>query len=418
MWALPAFAGEFAQALGPRGLPILIFNVLALGLLWLGLAQLGEWRRPCVPLLVLLALQMFGAAYYLSSFRAPSRHMSTRYTAFDFHAHTTHSSGLLTPQQQIDWHRERGFSGLAFTDSDVLMNPGEFASLQAANRDMILLNGLEYHGGRAHLIMLGLKTPISARKMDVPGAIRQAKKQGAIVIAAHPWNPNRYSSAQLLRMGVDGFEAWNGVIWDARLAKLNRERRLVATSATDTWSKSGARCLTWTLLPTGMKDGANVLRALRLKKTAIAFALEDGDTMQAFDARQSRMKGIFGVPLALGSAWQLISRAQRINTLLGLLACGALLWVWGAEGASRSSGSLAGGPQRAVGFLRRRRFSARLAAAALMAFCFLASIVSAVVALSWSVESFPAWTPLWGLISWLFLDALFLYALHLWRRAA
>lgn len=414
VWALPIFAGEWAQALGPRGLPMLVLSVLALGLLWFILAQLGEWRRPCVPLLVLLALQGFGSAYYLSSFRAPARRMSTRYTAFDFHAHTTHSSGLLTPQQQIEWHRARGFRGLAFTDSDLMMNPNEFAGLQAANPDMLLLNGCEYHGGKAHLILLGLKTAVSSRQMDVPQAIREAKKQGAIVIAAHPWSPNRYSAKEFLQMGVDGFEAWNGAIWDARLADLDRERRLIATSATDTWSKSGARCFTWTLLPTGMKDGANVLRALRLRKTAIAFALDDTDTSAAFDARQHRMKGLFAVPLALGAAWRTISRAQRINTLLGLVACGALLWVWGAQGVSRLAS--AGGPQRAVGFLRRRRISSRIVAAALMAVCFLGSIAAAVVGLSWSVESFPSFTPLWAFLSWLLLDALFLYALQLWRR--
>lgn len=413
--ALPVFLGETAQALGPRGIVPFAVASLLLALGWLGASYLGEWRRPCVPLLLLLALQGFGAAFYFSSFRAPPRRLQTAFTAFDFHTHSTLSTGLMTPQQQVNWHRARGFRGLAFTEKNALMPAAEFAALQAANPDMLLLNGYEYQSGRAHLIMLGLKRAPRERKLE--RAIRDAKAQGAVVIVAHPWEPNRVSPTEFVQMGVDGFEAWNGRVWSRDLARLNKQRRLLATSATDDLSKSGSRCFTWTLLPPGMDDSGDVLRALRLRKTAVAYALDAGDTFAAYENRRAAMRGIGAVPLALGAAWETLSRAQRINTVLGLLACVALLWMWGAQSSKRAAPLP--GPQRAVGFLRRRRLSARGAAALLMALAFIGSIAVAVVCLSWSSNLISsALTPLHAVFGWLLLDALFLWGLRLWQRAA
>jgi hypothetical protein len=54
------------------------------------------------------------AAYYFSSFR--ERHSVANVAfGFDFMRTPRTANGLLTPQQQIDWHRARGFSRLAFT---------------------------------------------------------------------------------------------------------------------------------------------------------------------------------------------------------------------------------------------------------------------------------------------------------------
>lgn len=413
------FSGEMAQALGPRGLVPFAATALLLALAWLGASYLGEWRRPCVPLLVLLALQGFGAAYYFSSFRAPPRRLQTPFTAFDFHTHTTRSSGLLTPQQQINWHRARGFKGLAFTDKNAMMPEDELSALRAANPDLLLLNGCEYQSGRAHLIMLGLKTV--PRDRNVARAVRAAKAQGAVVIVAHPWEPGRISPGQFLQMGVDGFEAWNGQVWSRDLALLSKRRRLLATSATDDLSKSGARCFTWTLLPRGLDDAGDVLRALRLRKTAVAYALDERDTFAAYQNRRAAMRGLGAVPLALGAAWRTLALAQRINAVLGLVACVALLWMWGAQ-SSRRAAALPG-PQRAVGFLRRRRLISRGVAAGLMLFAFIGSIGAAVLCMGWSSKSAApsltsALTPLHAIVAWLLLDALFLWGLRLWQRAA
>jgi hypothetical protein len=417
--AVVVFGGELAQQLGGRGAPWLLALVLAAALLWLGLACRGEWRRPSVPFIVLLAIQLFLASYYLVSFRTPASRLDTPFTAFDFHAHTSRSNGLMAPQQQINWHRARGFKGLAFTDTDTLMPPAQLAALRAANPDMLLLNGSEYHGD-AHLILLGLKTAISSRAIkEVPDAIRAAKKQGALVIVAHPWSQHKYAPEQFLRMGADGFEAWNGVIWSRAVARFLQAHRLIATTATDTLSKSGSRCYTWTLLPPGMDDGDDVLRALRLRKTMPVSALGAEDTPAAYDARQARLKSFAAVPLAVGAAWSTLTRAQRINTLLGLVVAVAVLWAWGAQSSKRPF--VPPGPQRAVGFLRRRRLGPRLAGLLLMLLAFLGIIGAALLTFGSLFKTGPMvrqspLTPLHAMLAWLALDALYLYGRSLWQR--
>jgi len=410
------FCGEATQQLGPRGiLPFFGFVLLACGA-WFGLAVLGEWRKPPVAFMCLVALQLFGALYYFSSFRAPARKLSTPFTTFDFHTHTTYSSGLLTPQQQIDWHRARGFSGLAFTDSDLMIPTSEFAALVASNPDMKLLNGSEYHGA-THLILLGIKSAISSKQFDVAGAIREAKKQGGIVIAAHPWDArNKLSPEKLAALGVDGFEAWNGRVQSESVLRAAKSRRLVATAATDTLSKSGSHCFTWALLPRGLDSSAKVMRALRLKKVAAAVTLDGDNSPAAYDARVAKMKKI-GAPISASrAAWQTLSRAQKLATLLTSVALVSLAWAWGAERGRRPI-RLAG-PQRAVGFLRRRRWLGRVPGMALMALAWLGSIGAAIFALSWTDKlQIPGLTPLHAIFAWFALDALYLYGRSLWHRA-
>ena len=409
------FCGEAAQQLGPRGLVPFFLWVLAACGAWFGLAVLGEWRKPPVAFLCLVALQSFGALYYLSSFRAPARVLKTPFMAFDFHAHTTYSSGLLTPQQQIDWHRARGFAGLAFTDADRMIPPLEFAALVAANPDMKLLNGSEYHGS-THLIFLGIQSAISSKRFDIPGAIREAKKQGGIVIVAHPWDArSKLSVEKLAALGVDGFEAWNGRVQSGEVLRFAKSRRLIAASATDTLSKSGAQCFTWSLLPRGLNDSAKVLRALRLKKVAAAIDLDADASPENYASRAAARKRT-GAPLtASRAAWQTLSRAQKIVTFLTALALVSLAWAWGAERARRPI-RLAG-PQRAVGFLRRRRWTGRAPGLSLMLLAWLGSIAAAIFALSWTQKLIPGLTPLHAIFAWLALDALYLYGRNLWHRA-
>jgi hypothetical protein len=367
---------------------------------------------------LLLALQLCGAAYYFSSFRSPTRSLNTAFSAFDFHTHTTHSSGLLTPQQQIDWHRKRGFKGLAFTDTNRMVEPAEFAALQKANPDMLLLNGSEYQSGGAHLILLGLREAIDGRVVtDVRQAVRAAKAQGALVIVAHPWSPGKSEVEEFVRMGVHGFEAWNGAVWDREVALLNQRRNLVTIGSTDDFSKSGARCYVWTLLPRGMDDAQDVLRALRLRKTSVAFALSEGNTPEAYNDNRRAARRPQALSRALNSAWNSLTRAQKVSASLSLIACVAALWAWGAAPV-RSQAALSG-PQRAVGFLRRRRITLRALAAFIVVLAFAGSLVAAYFALAeYASLSFMHFTPLHAVGVWLAMDALLLYGLTLWNRAS
>jgi hypothetical protein len=416
--ALPIFAGELTQALTGRGLLWIVLLALLGATLWYIVAHWGHWRKPSIPLVLLLALQLCGAAYYSSSFRSPVRRLSTPFSAFDFHTHTTYSSGLLTPQQQIDWHRQRGFKGLAFTDTNQMIPPAEFASLQRANPDMLLLNGSEYQSGSAHLLFLGLRKAIDGRVVpDARQAVRAAKAQGALVIVAHPWSPGKYKPDEFVRMGVQGFEGWNGVVWDRDVALLNKRRGLISVGSTDDLSKSGARCYVWTLLPRGLDDPGDVLRALRLRKTSVVFALSDGNTPEAYNANRRASRRPSALLGAASTAWNSLTNAQKVAASLSLIACIAALWAWGA--APARSATVLAGPQRAVGFLKRRRFTLRGIAAVIVLLAFAGSLAAAYFAMAEGASlSFVHFTPLHAVGVWVALDALLLYGLALWNRAA
>lgn len=424
--ALFVFMGELTQQLGTRGIVPYFLLVLIVAGLWYGLAYMGEWRRPPVAFIALLGLQLFGAAYYWSSFRTPASTLATPFTAFDFHTHTTRSSGLLSPQQQIDWHRARGFKGLAFTDSDTMIPADQFAALQAANSDMILLNGCEYRGP-IHLIFLGIKTAVSARQFDMPAAIKEVKRQGGIVIVAHPWWPRDLLHGkpsgkeianldQFTRFGVDGVESWNGIVWNRDLVRYAQQRRLLTLTATDTLSKSGARCYTWTLLPLGMDDESDVLRALKMRKVAAAFALNNGDTPPAYDAAQKQLKRPKGLIIGVRAAWNSLARAQRYALLCSIVIVAALSWAWGAE-RGRKPLDLQG-PKRVVGFLRKRRIMAQIPSLLLMILAWAGSIAAAVYCLSWTERVLvPGLTPAYAILAWLLCDVIYLYGRSLWHRA-
>lgn len=407
-------AGETTHILSERGLVAFLPTVLLCLLAWYGVAIARGWRRPPLFFLLLIALQLFGASYWLVSFRAPARVLRTPYTAFDFHTHTTYSSGLLSPQQQINWHRARGFRGLAFTDSDRMLPAAELAALRARNPDMILLSGQEYRGDK-HILIFNAKSPITSKRFDVTGALREAKRQGATIIAPHPWSPSRAPFAkEFLQSGAIGVEAWNGVVFDRTSLEAARARKATVIASTDTASKSGSVCSTWTLLPPGM-DEKKVLRALSVKKTAIATTLTDADTSDAFDLNARAQRKPLATFRALGAAWKTLSRAQRVCTALVLLALAALTWAWGARPPRREV--VLSGPTRVIGFLKRRRLQMRAPAFLLMLLAWIGSLAAAIYCLSWTQKIVPGIGPLHAVSAWILCDALYWWGRKMWQRA-
>jgi hypothetical protein len=280
---------------------------------------------------------------------------------------------------------------------------------------MILLNAEEYRGDK-HLLFFGLQTPVSSARFDVSGALDAAKRQGAVIIAPHPWSPARAPFARdFLQSGALGVEAWNGVVFDRTSLEAARSLGAAVVASTDTASKSGARCATWTLLPIGLNE-AKVLRALRLKKTAIATTLTDADSSRNYDAQAHLQRRPLAVFRALANAWRTLSRAQKICTALVVLAFGALAWAWGAR-EPRHEVALSG-PSRVVGFLKRRRLVVRAPALLLMLLAWAGSIAAAIYCLSWTQKIVPGIGPAHALAAWLLCDALFWWGRKLWHRAA
>lgn len=104
----------------------------------------------------------------------------------DLHVHTRFSDGLLTPCDLAILARRRGLDVIAVTEHNTVF-PAYFtracASLIEGAPAIIIGEEITTRG--AHLLALGLERSVDAR-LPLAESIAEAKRQGALVIAAHP----------------------------------------------------------------------------------------------------------------------------------------------------------------------------------------------------------------------------------------
>ncbi len=74
------FIGETLRQSGLHGALILLSTFVTASLLWLILSLLGEWRKPPISFLALLALQFFGWAFHVANVRAPATTSAIEYS--------------------------------------------------------------------------------------------------------------------------------------------------------------------------------------------------------------------------------------------------------------------------------------------------------------------------------------------------
>lgn len=130
---------------------------------------------------------------------------------------------------------------------------------------------------------------------------------------------------------------------------------------------------------------------------------------------------------AVRSSWKALSQWQQGNVVLGVVVLLAVLWWWGA-GLEERAGRWTG-PQRAQGFLRRRRTSYQLSGAFLMLLAFIGTLSLGALVFGKSRGGVFLWLNLWlnarigngmtfllALLCCFVLDALFLQGRRLWHR--
>jgi hypothetical protein len=154
----------------------------------------------------------------------PPGYDNTKYNIiFDQHSHTIFSDGALTIKQNVEWHIAMGYNALAITDHNNMRHLEKIDKVREeyAERDIIVLSGIELTTNRIHLNIVGVsdwETKITNRFKDdeIIDAINKAHDLGGIVVCNHiPWSlyefkmKNHPSRENLLEWGVDYIEIVN-----------------------------------------------------------------------------------------------------------------------------------------------------------------------------------------------------------------
>ena len=138
----------------------------------------------------------------------------------DIHIHTTHSDGMATVAQVLDFvEYETDLDMIAITDHDMFDGADEARNLAARrNYRFQILTGMEITTLEGHLLVLGIDKPVRSLQ-GLDRTIAQVHEQGGIVIAPHPlsWLIRSIGHNGLLRIHnnpsdvvhFDGYETLN-----------------------------------------------------------------------------------------------------------------------------------------------------------------------------------------------------------------
>lgn len=226
------------------------------------------------------------------------------YRLANLHSHTQASGGSLMPEDLLRWHLAHGFSVVGITDSNKVY-PGMRA--RRAGLPVVVVPGEEYRGA-THLVMLNVGEPIRPDQADVPEAIRRARAQGGVVIAAHPWT-SRDSSQQLADWGVHGFEICSGRAQaEPETREICRRQGLAALGNLD--YRQGNSAYTATVLPAWADSAEKVQQALLRGECATLYVADWVEPAR------------FELGMNLRHRWQSLQRDGG-----GLLLPGLLFWL-------------------------------------------------------------------------------------------
>jgi hypothetical protein len=124
----------------------------------------------------------------------------------NLHTHTTQSDGQLSPDEAIEWYRQRQYDFLAITDHWVLTRG------RAIDTGFITITGAELHGQGYHLLSLGLSTlPDPALADDPQTTVSAVRASGGLAFFAHPYWTALRAVDMAAVSGFNGIEVYNSV---------------------------------------------------------------------------------------------------------------------------------------------------------------------------------------------------------------
>ncbi|WP_189313129.1 CehA/McbA family metallohydrolase [Streptomyces brasiliensis] len=157
----------------------------------------------------------------------------------DCHLHTVHSDGKRLPSEVAAGAREAGLDFIVSTDHNTSSAHAVWGAYDGP--DLLIINGEEITTRNGHWLALGLDSGswidwrYRSRDDAFPRFARQVRRQGGLVVPAHPYCPYIASQWKFGYEDADAVEVWNGPwtyddesavdTWDAMLGTAMRSGR-------------------------------------------------------------------------------------------------------------------------------------------------------------------------------------------------
>lgn len=214
----------------------------------------------------------------------------TNWMPFELHTHTNHSDGSHTLMELSRSAKEAGFNGIALTDHNTisgLMNREDVMNQTGIH----IIRGLEWTTFYGHVLILGINKYVDWRGLgpkDLHRAVKEAKDQGYLVGAAHPF---RVGSPMCTGCHweyevedwsiIDYIEVWSGKFPSIKSYNhrafnfwtdlLNQGYRIAATSGRD-WHHTEEPCETLSATYLGIEDEStnNAVEAIRKGRLGVS----------------------------------------------------------------------------------------------------------------------------------------------------
>lgn len=104
---------------------------------------------------------------------------------YDLHVHTSYSrDGFCSPQEAIEAAKNKGLSGIAIADHDVVDGSREAKKL--AGQDFLVIPSIEVSSKHGHVLGLGIEEPVPTG-LSAAETVELIRAQGGVAVAAHPF---------------------------------------------------------------------------------------------------------------------------------------------------------------------------------------------------------------------------------------
>lgn len=128
----------------------------------------------------------------------------------DLHIHSCYSKDCSSPVDEILAQALKvGLGAIAICDHDAIEGSKEAEAFVEENGlDILVIPGIEVTTNRGHVLILGIRQEFPKNR-DPEDIIRTARRQGGLIIAAHPFKGYPKSLGDVTSLDVDAIETLN-----------------------------------------------------------------------------------------------------------------------------------------------------------------------------------------------------------------